>query len=269
MATNRTFSRQNAYRYSVYRLNTMIELIDFSKSYGSKKDFAAKDVSLTIKDGCITGLLGPNGSGKTTIMKAICGFHFPTQGKIKITQSNGQSFYTDENPELCMKYIGYVPEIPLLPKDMRVSDFLRYAAQTHEIKNNEIQEASNRVIKECSLEKLLTKKIKTLSKGQQQRVSFAQAIIHNPQNLILDEPVSGLDPAQILQMRDLIQKLSKTKAILMSTHLLQEVYSLCSQICIISGGRFAAQGTEAQIVQSAGAKNLEEAFVKLTAENDE
>ncbi len=243
----------------------MIELSSFSKSYSSKKDFAVKNVSLTINDGCITGLLGPNGSGKTTVMKAICGFHFPTQGRIKITSKEGLSFYTDENPELCMKYIGYVPEIPLLPKDMRVLDFLSYAAKTHEIPPEKIQEQCNRVIKECSLEKLLTKKIKTLSKGQQQRVSFAQAIIHNPPNLILDEPVSGLDPAQILQMRDLIQKLSKTKAILMSTHLLQEVYSLCSQIYIMNSGKIAAFGTENQIAKAAGTKTLEEAFVKLTA----
>ena len=242
----------------------MIELKSFSKSYSSKSDLAAKDVSLTIADGSITGLLGPNGSGKTTIMKAICGFHFPTSGSITISLPDGNSFTTDENPELCMKYIGYVPEIPLLPKDMRVLDFLRYAADTHGISKEKREDACELVIKECSIEKLLSKKIKTLSKGQQQRVSFAQAIIHNPPNLILDEPVSGLDPAQILQMRDLIKKLSKTKAVLMSTHILQEVRSLCDNLYIMSNGKITASGSEEEITKQAGSKSLEEAFIKLT-----
>ncbi len=247
----------------------MIELIDFSKCYSSKADLAADAVSLTIKDGSITGLLGPNGSGKTTIMKAICGFHFPSYGSIIINAPDGTSFTTDENPELCMKYIGYVPEIPLLPKDMTVLSFLHYAADTHEIPKDKTQEACDLVIKECSLEKLLSKKIKTLSKGQQQRVSFAQAIIHNPPNLILDEPVSGLDPAQILQMRDLIKKLSKTKAVLMSTHILQEVRSLCDSLYIISNGKITASGTEDEITKNTGTKTLEEAFIKLTQTNGE
>ena len=242
----------------------MIELKSFSKSYSSKSALAAKDVFLTIANGSITGLLGPNGSGKTTIMKAICGFHFPTSGSITISLPDGNSFTTDENPELCMKYIGYVPEIPLLPKDMRVLDFLRYAADSHGISKEKREEACELVIKECSIEKLLSKKIKTLSKGQQQRVSFAQAIIHNPPNLILDEPVSGLDPAQILQMRDLIKKLSKTKAVLMSTHILQEVRSLCDNLYIMSNGKITASGSEEEITKQAGSKSLEEAFIKLT-----
>ena len=246
----------------------MIELKGFSKSYSSKSGFAVKDVSLKIKDGSITGLLGPNGSGKTTLIKAVCGFHFPTEGSITITAPNGSPnstiFTTEENPELCMKYIGYVPEIPLLPKDMRVGDFLRYAAETHGISKDKIDDACDTVIKECTLENFLNKKIRTLSKGQQQRVSFAQAIIHNPPNLILDEPISGLDPAQIIQMRDLIKSLSKTKAILMSTHILQEVRSLCSDIFIMSAGQITAHGSEDEISKAAGTKTLEEAFIKLT-----
>ncbi len=247
----------------------MIKLTNFSKSYSSKSDFATKDVSITIEDGSITGLLGPNGSGKTTIMKAICGFHFPSEGCITITAPDGISFTTDENPELCMKYIGYVPEIPLLPKDMSVNEFLHYAAETHCIPTVKINDACQLVIKECTLEKFLNKKIRTLSKGQQQRLSFAQAILHDPPNLILDEPVSGLDPAQILQMRDLIKKLSKTKAVLMSSHILQEVRSLCSDIYIMSNGRITANGTEEEISKTADTKTLEEAFIKLTQSNGE
>ncbi len=247
----------------------MIELNNFCKSYNSKADPAARNITLTIPDGSITGLLGPNGSGKTTLIKAICGFHFPTTGSIRITAPDGSTFTTDENPELCMKYLGYVPEIPLLPKDMRVLDFLRYAAEAHGISKDKIDKACDLVIKECTLEKFLNKKIRTLSKGQQQRVSFAQAIIHNPPNLILDEPISGLDPAQILQMRELIQRLSKTKAVLMSTHILQEVRSLCSNIYIMSNGKITASGSEEEISKVAGTKTLEEAFIKLTQSNGE
>ena len=127
----------------------MIELDNFTKQYSSKSIPGAKDFSLTIADGSITGLLGPNGSGKTTIMKAICGFHFPTSGSITITAPGSPeiSFTTDENPELCMKYIGYVPEIPLLPKEMWVLDFLRYAADTHGIQKEKTEEACDLVIK--------------------------------------------------------------------------------------------------------------------------
>ena len=244
----------------------MIELKKFSKKYSSRTDLAAKDISLQVPEGQIIGLLGPNGSGKTTLIKAVCGFHFPTSGSITISSAEGEgsTFSTDEKPELCMKYLGYVPEIPLLPKDMRVIDFLHYTAQVHGIPKAETEAACQTVIKECSLEQFLTKKIKTLSKGQQQRVSFAQAIIHNPPNLILDEPISGLDPAQIIQMRDLIKKLAKTKAILMSTHILQEVRSLCDKVYIMSKGQLVASGSEEEIAKSAGCKSLEEAFIKFT-----
>lgn len=247
----------------------MIELVDFSKKYPHSKDFSVNNVNLKIQKGSITGLLGLNGSGKTTIMKAICGFHYPTKGKIIITDEEGTTFSAEENPEICMKLIGYVPEISALPPDMTVKAFLNYAAQVHGLSPEKFQEAILRVQKECNLEALMSKKIKTLSKGQQQRVSFAQALIHNPPNLILDEPISGLDPAQILQMRTLIQKLSQTKAILMSTHILQEVYSLCSNLYIVSQGTITASGTEQQIISQANTKTLEEAFIKLTDGKEE
>lgn len=247
----------------------MIELVDFSKQYPHNKDFTVKNVNLKIEKGSVTGLLGLNGSGKTTIMKAVCGFHFPTKGKVVITDDDGNSFNSEENPELCMQYIGYVPEISALPPDMTVKSFLNYAAQTHGLSPETTKEAITWVQKECSLETLMGKKIKTLSKGQQQRVSFAQALIHNPPNLILDEPISGLDPAQILQMRELIQKLAKNKAVLMSTHILQEVYSLCSNLYIVSQGTITASGTEHQIITQSGTNSLEEAFIKLTARKEE
>lgn len=243
----------------------MIKVENFSKSYSSKKEFAVKDVFLSVEKGKITGLLGPNGSGKTTLMKAICGFHYPTKGQIFLEENVN----VDENTEKCMQLIGYVPESPMLPPEMTVISFLKYAAQTHGITPEETETAVKKVTKECSLEKFLSKKIKTLSKGQKQRVSFAQAIIHNPPNLILDEPISGLDPAQIIQMRDLIKNLSKNKAILISTHILQEVYSLCDNLYVISEGKITASGTEEEIIKQTKVNNLEEAFIKLTSTSDE
>lgn len=247
----------------------MIKVEKFSKSYSSKKDYAVKELSLILEKGKITGLLGPNGSGKTTLIKAICGFHYATEGTVLLDTADGTLKDIAENPELVMQSVGYVPETPMLPPEMTVHSFLKYAALTHKIQSVEVQEAIGTVVKECSLEKFLEKKIKTLSKGQKQRVSFAQAIIHNPPNLILDEPISGLDPAQIIQMRDLIKKLSKSKAILMSTHILQEVYSLCDNLYIISEGKITANGTETQIITKTNSKNLEEAFIKLTSTSDE
>jgi len=240
----------------------MIELVDFSKSYSKKTDFAVKNVSLKIETGSITGLIGPNGSGKSTIIKAICGIHYPTTGNIIIDSIN-----TKDNPEEINNLLGYVPENPALPSEMTVSSFLDYAASIHGISDKE--KAVSKVVKDCALEKFLSKKIKTLSKGQKQRVSFAQALIHNPPNLILDEPISGLDPAQIIQMRDLITKLSKTKAILMSTHILQEIYSLCTELYILNEGSIVAQGTENEIIKTTKANNLEECFIKLTTSCDE
>ena len=146
-----------------------------------------------------------------------------------------------------MEYAGYVPEISILPPDMYVYEFLEYCAKLHSIKDVKI--AVDTVVEKCSLSKVLKQKIKTLSKGYKQRVSFAQAIIHNPPNLILDEPISGLDPAQIIQLRKLIEELSKDKAILISTHILQEVYSLCSKVYIINKGKLVIGGTEKEIIE--------------------
>lgn len=245
----------------------MIQVNNFSKSYFSnshKVVFSVNDISMNIEKGKITGLLGSNGSGKTTIMKAICGFHYPTEGKILISDNDENLVDASENPEIIKNLIGYVPEHPVLPPEMKVIDFLTYAGEIHGLRDKNLQTSIEEVVGICSLEKVLNKKIKTLSKGYGQRVSFAQAIIHNPPNLVLDEPVSGLDPAQILQMRELILKLSQTKAVLISTHILQEVTALCSDIYIISEGNLIINGTEKEIVDKSKTESLEQAFFKLS-----
>lgn len=234
----------------------MIELIDFNKSYSSKKGtFSVKNVTLTISEGKITGLLGPNGSGKSTIMNCICGFLYPTSGKIFVSDKNGNKINIAENQDKAMNLIGYVPEISKLPPEFLVIDFLYYAANIHSIFEKEADEAVKKVITNCNLEKILNSKIKNLSKGQQQRVSFAQAIIHNPPNLILDEPISGLDPSQIKQMRTLIQNLSKTKSVLMSTHILSEVNNLCNNVYIMNNGI---------MTEIKNTNNLEKEYLKIT-----
>lgn len=265
MAGLRTQQGQNAYRHSIYRL--MIEVIDFTKKYSNKAEPAVSNISFKVEKGSITALLGPNGAGKTTIIKAVCGFHYATEGKILLTKPDGAVVDTAENPEEIMQLTGYVPEKPVFPKELKVSHFLNYCAELHGI--TEKKAAVDYVVEKCSLSKVLDKKIKQLSKGYQQRLSFAQAIIHKPSILILDEPITGLDPVQILQMRELIKELSKDKAIIMSTHILQEVNSLCDKICIMNNGKLAAYGTEKEILKQTGLKSLEEAFVKLAGDLNE
>ncbi|MCR4735709.1 MAG: ABC transporter ATP-binding protein [Treponema sp.] len=246
----------------------MIELIGFSKVYKSafskKNLFKVEDLSFKVEDASVTALIGANGSGKTTIIKGVCAFHYPDSGKIYLSDSNGNKFDISENPEKAMELIGYVPEKTLLPQDMYVKEFLLYCSQLHNFSKTQEKEAVERVIEDCSLQEILDKKIKNLSKGFGQRLSFAQALIHNPQNLILDEPVTGLDPSQIISMRKLIEKNAKSKAILLSTHILQEVSSLCKNLCVMKNGKLVASGSESQIIADTGSNSLEEAFLKLT-----
>ena len=235
----------------------MIKVENFSKVYKprSKNAFWVKDVSFTVEKGSITGLVGPNGSGKSTVIKAICGFHYPTEGKIIITDNDQQSFDISVQSEKAMELCGYVPEITKLPPDMKVIDFLTYAANCHKLNPETAQKRVNDLCKDFNLSDLLDNLIKNLSKGQQQRVSFAQALIHNPPNLVLDEPINGLDPSQIITLRTYIKKLSQTKAILISTHILSEVNNLCENAFIMHKGC---------IHKVNDLKNIEAEYLKLT-----
>ncbi|MDY2840554.1 MAG: ABC transporter ATP-binding protein [Treponema sp.] len=243
----------------------MIEINNLKKSYKNAKNetpFSVDNINIKAEKGKIIGILGPNGSGKSTILKSICGFHFPDEGNIKLTQNDTSLCLTSSCiPENVMNFIGYVPEISTLPPDMSVQEFLLYVCALHQINQIDLK----KYVKMCSLEKVLSKKIKTLSKGFQQRVSLAQALLYNPENLILDEIISGLDPAQIVQTRQLIKKLSCEKAIIMSTHILQEVTVLCDYVYVIYNGKITAQGTEKDIIEQCKTSTFEEAFIKLTS----
>ena len=255
----------------------MIQLTAFTKSYTSRKSApAVQDFSMLCQTGEITGILGLNGAGKTTILKAITARHFATSGEVLVNGINAS-----ENAETVRSITGFVAEEPNLPGEYTVAEYLNMVAELHGVTQTQIHADSRslskksasirvhpRLIETLSLEELLPKKIKTLSKGQRERVNFAQALIHNPSVLVLDEPASGLDPAQILKMRSLVKSLKADLTILLSTHLMQEVEALCDKVYIIHEGRLAASGTADEIAAQFNCKNLEEAFFKITSTSD-
>ena len=236
----------------------MIEVVNFCKEYksGSKTVFKVQNVTFTVEKGSITGLVGPNGSGKSTVIKAICGFHYPSSGKIIISSSENDRADISIQNHKAMELCGYVPEITKLPPDMKVIDFLTYAAKCHKLTKEAAKERIKKLCNDFQLSDLLNNLIKNLSKGQQQRVSFAQALIHNPPNLILDEPINGLDPSQIIAFRKYIKEVGKSKAILISTHILSEVNNLCSSAFIMHQGR---------LYEVSNLANIEQEYLQLTS----
>lgn len=233
----------------------MIELQNFSKEYDSFK--AVSNLSYTFEKGTITGILGPNGAGKTTILKALTGRHFASEGKVIFSETIDAA----QAPEKIRNLTGFVEETASLPGEYTVKEYITFVAELHGCN----QAAVENVIKKCSLEEYKNKKINSLSKGYKERVNFAQALVYNPEILILDEPASGLDPQQIVNMRALVKDLSKDHTIILSTHLMQEVEALCEKVLIINHGKLLAQGTKDEIVKNTVTKNLEEAFFKLTS----
>ena len=242
----------------------MIELINFSKKYNKSAEYVVKDISLSAEKGKITGLLGLNGAGKTTIIKAICTRHYASEGIVNVSDKQGTFFSAEKNPEIVRSLIGYVPEVSDLPLQQTVLEFLDFSGTVHGLSNNSKKDNLEKVISDCDLSNVLSKKIGSLSKGFKQRVSFAAALIHDPANLILDEPMGGLDPAQIIQFRKLIKKIAETKTVLISTHLMQEVEALCSCVYILSKGKIVISGSEQDIIQKIKSASIEDAFLKVT-----
>jgi ABC-2 type transport system ATP-binding protein len=249
----------------------MIRLADFSKTYGSgKNSFAAADhVTFSAEQGSVTALLGPNGAGKTTILRAVCALHYASAGHVFVSGNDGMMHDAAEETAVVKGLVGFVPEQAMLPKELTVAELLEECADVRGLCAEDKKSAVIRVVTECALEPVYTKRIGTLSKGFCQRVSFAQALVADPPDIVLDEPVSGLDPVQIVQIRSLIKRISRTKTVLLSTHILQEVNAVCSKVVILSHGRLAAEGTEQTIADSCGVRTLEEAFLMLTRGEDE
>lgn len=220
----------------------MIQVSHLTKVYGDH--IAAKDVTFSIDKGCICGFLGPNGAGKSTTMNMITGYLAPNSGTVEI---NGVSM--QKEPIKAKKMIGYLPEIPPIYPDMTVLEFLSFVAELKGILKFQRADEVNRVIEKAGLEGVKTRVIKYLSKGYKQRVGLAQALIGDPEILILDEPTVGLDPKQIVEIRDLIRELKENHTVILSSHILSEIEAVCDRIIVISHGRVVASAEPDQLVK--------------------
>ena len=231
-----------------------LEIKKINKKYGDQD--ALIDVSFSLKKGDIVGFLGPNGAGKTTLMKIITSILKPDSGDITI---NG--YDTQKNEISTKKQIGYLAENNPLYKDMLVTEYLDFIASLYEIENK--KDKVKEIIKKTGLESEMKKKIEELSKGYKQRVGIAAALVHDPNVLILDEPTTGLDPNQLIEIRKLIQEIGQEKIVLLSTHILQEIPKICNHIIIINKGRIVENTRMQNLINKSN--NLEDHFQKLTA----
>ena len=218
----------------------MIEVRNLKKLFGDKA--AVNGVSFKVEMGEVLGFLGPNGAGKSTTMRMITGFIPPSAGEVSVG-----GFNMLDNPIPAKRLIGYLPENAPSYADMTVLGFLEFAAELRGLRGEAGKRAIDRVVEMCFLDSVLHQSIETLSKGYRHRTCFAQSIIHDPPILILDEPTDGLDPNQKHEVRTLIRKMGQTKAIVFSTHILEEVEAACSRAIIIDRGQIVANGTPEQL----------------------
>ncbi|MGM9739993.1 MAG: ABC transporter ATP-binding protein [Candidatus Cryptobacteroides sp.] len=200
--------------------------------------WAVRNVSFDINEKGVMGLLGSNGAGKSTTMNIICGVLNQTEGEVFINGVNLR-----ENPVEAKKNIGFLPQQPPLYSDLTVAEYLRYAALLRLVDPDKAGEAVDRAMERCSITHFRDRLIKNLSGGYQQRVGIAQAIVHNPQFVVLDEPTNGLDPNQIVDIRNLIREIAKSHSVLLSTHILSEVQAICDNIYMIESGKLVFSGT--------------------------
>ena len=222
----------------------MIQIDNLSKNYGDVQ--AVDSISFSLGDGEIVGFLGANGAGKSTTLKMITGYISPTSGNVHIGDKN----IIDDCIDI-QKMVGYLPELNPLYAEMKVHEYLKFHASIREITGNKFTEALKRVVKECSLQGVVHRTVGNCSKGYKQRIGLAAAMIHDPKILILDEPVTGLDPNQIVEIRGLIKKLGKEKLVLMSSHILQEIQATVDRIIIIDEGKIVADGTSDELISGA------------------
>jgi ABC-2 type transport system ATP-binding protein len=226
-----------------------IVLENVTKKYGGQK--AVDNISFHVKTGEVLGFLGPNGAGKTTTMKILTGLIAPNKGNARIG-----NYSVKEQPDEVKKLIGYLPENNPLYQEMPVIDYLAFNAAIQGVEKNKIKDRIYEMIRTCGLNAEKHKKIGELSKGYRQRVGLAQAMIHDPKVLILDEPTTGLDPNQIVEIRRLIKELGKEKTVILSTHILPEVEATCDRILIISKGKIVADGTSENLRKQSQGREL-------------
>lgn len=219
----------------------MIRVENLVKYYG---DFQAlKGIDLQIQDGEIVGFLGANGAGKSTTLKIMTGFLAPTSGSVFLDDLN-----IKEHSLEMRRQIGYLPELNPLYGEMKVYDYLEFTSQVREMDARSFSQSLSRVVDQCGLSSVIHRPISECSKGYKQRVGLAAAILHDPKVLILDEPVSGLDPNQIVDIRNLIKELGKEKMVIMSSHILQEIAATVDRIVIINQGQIVANGTSQELM---------------------
>jgi ABC-2 type transport system ATP-binding protein len=230
----------------------MIEVANLSKRYGEL--VAVRDVSFTAADGQILGFLGPNGAGKTTTMRIITGFMPATSGTVRV---DGHDVF-EESTEV-RRRIGYLPENPPLYNDMSTAAYLRFVARLKGLGRADAATALDRVVETCGLTGVRDRLLGHLSKGYRQRVGLAQALIHDPPVLVLDEPTIGLDPRQIIEIRSLIKTLGGKRTVVLSTHILPEVSQVCDKVVIISDGRIVVEDQLANLTRG---RSLEEVFIE-------
>jgi len=229
----------------------MIKVDRLIKNYGNFE--AVKNISFEVNDGEILGFLGANGAGKSTTLKVMTGYLSPTHGNIYVNDLN----IIDHSIEI-QKQIGYLPELNPLYGDMIVYDVLQFTASMRGITGSNFNDALDRVVSDCTLNSVVHKKVSECSKGFKQRIGLACAMIHDPEILILDEPVSGLDPNQIIEIRELIKRIGKEKIVIMSSHILQEIQATVDRIIIINQGEIVADGSPDKLVSSGkGVNKLE------------
>lgn len=220
----------------------MIGVSNLRKEFGPK--VAVDGISFSVEKGEVLGFLGPNGAGKSTTMRMITGYIPPTEGEVRVG-----SFNMLEQPVQARRLIGYLPENAPCYTDLTVYGFLKFSAELRGLYGESCRKAISRVVEMCFLENVLHQSVETLSKGYKHRTCFAQSLLHDPEVLILDEPTDGLDPNQKHEVRTLIRRMGETKAIIFSTHILEEVEAACTRAIIIDRGRIVANGTPDELKQ--------------------
>ena len=240
----------------------MIRAENLTKYYGTVR--AVENLTMEVSDGTILGFLGPNGAGKTTTMRMLTGYTTPTKGRAII-----EGLDIQKEPLRAKRLIGYLPEIPPLYPELKVSSFLNFVAEVKGLRGKRKKQEVEKVISQAGLEKVVSRRIRNLSKGYRQRVGIAQALLGNPKVLILDEPTIGLDPKEIVEIRNLIRSLGGERTIILSTHILQEVTSVCDSIAIINEGRLIEFGKIEEVQQKYGSASLEEIYISAISRGGE